>query len=35
MVENCIWCDANFENREELEKHVEEAHPQVRARVKV
>jgi len=34
MAETCVWCDATFETRAELEKHIEEAHSSVRGRIK-
>ncbi|KHO48324.1 MAG: hypothetical protein QT00_C0001G0341 [archaeon GW2011_AR5] len=34
-METCIWCDSAFENRIELEYHVEQEHPFARSSVKI
>jgi len=31
----CIWCDVAFENRTELEYHVDQEHPEIRKHVKI
>lgn len=35
MAETCIWCDACFESRADLEKHVSEQHTLSRGKIKI
>ena len=34
-MEICVLCDETFANRIELERHVEDEHPELRGRVKI
>jgi hypothetical protein len=35
MSHTCIWCDAGFGTRIELEAHVEAEHPEIRKHVHI
>ena len=34
-METCIWCDVSFENRIQLEYHVDQEHAEIRRHVKI